>query len=194
MLINFIPIFKKEKTLAELASEYTHPRLAEALNSYVDTTLQIIHGLSDLEIAAILPDSEADDPQAADEADRHVGWNLAHQALHITASMEEAAAFSSIQARGIPIGGRLRSEQNWRQVTTGAEVVARLKESRRMCLAYLDTWPDQPNLAVSRVMPEDAKWPGPNATMSFLVGLMHWHRHFEQLQRIKTSKSVAEVI
>jgi hypothetical protein len=184
MLIDFQPVFKKEKTLIDLANEYSHAGLGDALNSYVDVTLQIINSVSDEQAQYIPFDPEADDPHAATEADRHIGWSLIHLVMHVTATAEEAAAFSSILARGIAIGGRLRRWRNWRAVTTCAETVARLEECRRMCLAYLATWPDRPDLSTKRTMPEDFKWPGPNAPISFLAGLMHWHKHIEQLQQV----------
>src|SRR5262245_6148506 len=56
-------------------------------------------------------------------------------------SDEEVAAFSSILARGIAIGGRLWHERDWQQVRTRADTIVRLEECRRMCLAYLATWP-----------------------------------------------------
>ena len=183
MLIDFQPVFKKEKTLIDLANEYSHADLGDAFNSYVDFTLQIINGVSDEQALYIPFDPDADDPHATAEADRHVGWSLVHLVMHVTATVEEAAAFSSILARGIPIGGRLRSERNWREVTTCAETIARLEECRRMCLAYLAAWPDRPDLTTRRSMPEDFKWPGPNAPVSFLAGLMHWHKHIEQFQQ-----------
>ncbi len=184
MLIDFQPVFKKEKTLIDLANEYSQADLGAALNSYIDFTLRIINDVSDEQAAYIPVDPDADDPHAATEADRHVGWSLIHLVMHVTATVEEAAAFSSILARGIPIGGRLRTERNWREVTTCAEALAQLEECRRMCLAYLATWPDQPDLTTRRIMPEDFKWPGPNAMVSFLAGLMHWHKHIEQFQRV----------
>ena len=184
MLINFQPVFKKEKTLIDLANESSQADLSKAINGYIDFTLQIINGVSDEQATYIPVDPEADDPHAATEADRHVGWSLIHLVMHVTATVEEAAAFSSILARGISIGGRLRSERNWREVTTCAEAIARLEECRRMCLAYLATWPDQPDLSTRRIMPDDFKWPGPNAMISFLAGLMHWHKHLEQMQRV----------
>ncbi len=184
MLIDFQPVFIKEKTLIDLANEYSQADLGAALNSYIDFTLRIINDVSDEQAAYIPVDPDADDPHAALEADRHVGWSLIHLVMHVTATVEEAAAFSSILARGIPIGGRLRTERNWREVTTCAEAIAQLEECRRMCSAYLATWPDRPDLTARRIMPEDFKWPGPNASASFLAGLMHWHKHIEQFQQV----------
>ena len=184
MLIDFQPVFNKEKALIDLANEYSHADLGAALNSYVDFTLQIINGVDDEQATYIPADPNADDPHATTEADRHIGWNLVHLVMHVTATAEEAAAFSSILARGIAIGGRLRSERDWREVTTCAEAVARLEECRRMCLAYLATWPDRPDLATVRIMPENLGWLKPNAPVSFLAGLMHWHKHIEQFQQV----------
>ena len=184
MLIDFQPVFKQEKTLIDLANEYSQADLGDALNGYVDLTLHIMRGLSDEQAVYIPVDPEADDPYAAAEADRHMGWSLIHLMLHVTATAEEAAAFSSILARGIPIGGRLRSERNWREVTTCAEAVARLEECRRVCLAYLATWPDRPDLSTVRIMPENLNWMKPNAPISFLAGLMHWHKHIEQFRQV----------
>ncbi len=145
MHIDFQPVFKKEKNLIDLANKYSHADLGAALNGYVDVTLQIINDVSDEQAAYIPVDPQADDQHAATEADRHVGWSLIHLVMHVTATAEEAAAFSSILARGIPIGGRLRSERNWREVTTCAEAIAQLEECRRICSAYLATWPDRPD-------------------------------------------------
>ena len=157
--------------------------LRDRLTSYVDSTLRLIEGLGDDQIVQVPPDPGADDPYAASEEERHAGWSLAHVVLHITASAEEGAAFSSILARGIPIGGRLRHEQDWRQVTRTAELVVRLEECRRICLAYLDTWPAPPHLETLRILPEQMSWLKVNAPISVLGGLKHWHAHMEQLER-----------
>lgn len=183
MLINFEPVYKKEMTLGDLAAQFDNARLREALNNYVDFTIQIVNSLSDEQAIYIPSDPTADDPYAASEVERHIGWSLVHLVMHVTASAEEAAAFSSILARGVSIGGRLRYEQDWRYVTTCTEAVARLEECRRICLSYLATWPDQPHLDTIRVMPEHMSWMKPNAPISFLAGLMHWNAHVEQLQK-----------
>jgi hypothetical protein len=184
MLINFQPVYNKDKTLGDLASQYSNLDLREALNSYVDFTLQIIHSVTDEQAIYIPPDPDANDPYATTELERHVGWSLVHLVMHVTASAEEAAAFSSILARGIAIGGRLRSERDWRRVTTCAEAVARLEEWRRMGIAYLGTWPDQADLTTARIMPENMSWMKPNAPTQFLAGLMHWSAHIEQFQKV----------
>src|SRR5260221_2729128 len=150
MLLTSQPVYNKEKPLGDLASQYSNADLHAALNSYVDFTIQIINSVSDEQAIYIPPDPDANDPYATTEAEHHVGWSLVHLVMHVTASAEEAAAFSSILARGIAIGGRLRSERDWRQVTTCAEAVGRFEECRRMFLALLSHWPDQPDLITER--------------------------------------------
>jgi hypothetical protein len=184
MLINFQPIYNGEKSLGDLAGEFSNADLVAALNSYVDFTIEVIESVDDTQVTHIPHDPDADDPYAASDADRHAGWSLVHLVMHVTASAEEAAAFSSILARGIAIGGRLRSEQDWRQVTTCAGTVARLEECRRICLAYLATWPDRPDVTTVRIMPEHLTWMKPNAPVSFLAGLMHWHKHVNQFRTV----------
>jgi hypothetical protein len=100
----------------------------------------------------------------------------------VTASSEEGAAFSSLLARGISMGGRLRNEVHWRTVTTVEQCLARIEESRRMCLAYLDTWPNEPHLDVYRALsPELEKRFGKlNAPASYLFGLYHQWQHIDQ--------------
>src|SRR5258706_1984114 len=200
MLINFQSVFNKEITFSDLAEQYSNADLREALNSYVDFTVQIFNDISDEQALYVPNDPHADDPYAVSEEDHHVGWNLVHLVMHVTASAEEAASFSSILARGIEIGGRLRTERDWRRVTTCADTVARLEECRRICLAYLGTWPDQPDLDTRRIMPEHISWMKPNAPTQFLAGLLHWHAHVEQFQKVAeqarafASHPVAEVI
>src|SRR5258708_23853908 len=153
MLINFQPVYNKEKTLGDLASQYSNADLHAALNSYVDFTIQIINSVSDEQALYIPPDPDANDPYATTEAEHHMGWSLVHLVMHVTASAEEAAAFSSILARGIAIGGRLRSERDWRPVAACAAGVARFEQMRRICLPYLRTLPDQAALATVCIVP-----------------------------------------
>jgi hypothetical protein len=190
MLIDFQPVLTREKSLYDLANAYSYADLCSALNSYVDHMIRMIQYLSDDQATFIPTDPEADDPYALTEEDRHIGWSLVHLVMHVTASAEEAAAFSSILARGIAIGGRLRSERDWRQVTTCGGAMSRLEECRRMCLAYLAAWPDQADLTTVRIMPENMSWMKPNAQVSFLFGLMHWHKHLDQFQEVARQAAI----
>lgn len=149
------------------------------------------------EVAAILGDADdaavtfiPNDPDAFDEhapeAEQRQGWNLAHLVLHTTASAEEWAATASILARGIayPREPRLRIEPDWHTFTTRAQVDQRLAESRRMVLAFLDTFPDAPDFAVERDISERfiEKFGPINALTGFLFGLRHQANHLEQMR------------
>ncbi len=184
MRIDFSPLNDEEMTIAEFARRFTIDDLRAATHASIDALLEIIGGADDAQIAYVPHDPEADDPFAPEE-DRTIGWSLSHLVLHVTASSEEGAAFSSLLARGIPIGERLRYEPDWRTYTTREQVLQRLEESRRMRLTYLDTWPDEPHLYVCRQFPEDSRWYGQlNATGSFLLGLKHEVGHYDQLRQV----------
>jgi hypothetical protein len=103
----------------------------------------------------------------------------------VTASSEEWAAYSSILARGIvyPAEPRLRCETPWREITTKAQCVQRLQESRRIRLGYLDAWPDAPRLDVLRELsPRFVERFGElNAPACFLFGLKHEVEHLPQM-------------
>lgn len=187
-MFDFTPTRTSGMKLLEFAqqNEITQHTLRLAINAYVDATLDVIADLSDAELTFEPIDEQADDPYAP-EAERRIGWNLAHLVLHITASLEEGAAFGSILARGVEIGGRLRYEPDWRAFTTKAQVVARLEECRRMCLAYLDTWPNPPHLETYRQFEERAAafFGKMNAVASVLGGLRHWDSHLDQLREVR---------
>jgi len=183
VLVDFKPVFNKEMTLYDLANSCNANDLSGTLNSYIDCTLQIIDSVSDQQLFYVPLDPDANDPYAASEEERHVGWSIAHLVTHVTATVEEGAAFSSLLARGVSLGGRLRYEAAWQQFTTRNQVVTRLEECRRMCLAYLATWPDQPHLDTLREMPEHKRWLVVNAPTSFLAGLLHWHVHLAQFEQ-----------
>jgi hypothetical protein len=124
-------------------------------------------------------------PQDA-AAEGGYGWNLAHIILHVTAGMEEGTCVSSILARGIVLDDprqRLRYEPDWESFTSHDQVMARIRESRRMCLAYLDAWPDRPHLGNSRRFPESISFKGHiNCIGTVLVSLNHAVSHTAQIE------------
>lgn len=182
MQIDFTPVKNKELSLLEFSERFSIADLKAITNTSIDTLHEIIGDATDAELTFIPYDPHAHDPYAAaDQQNR--GWSLAHLVLHVTASSEEGAAFSSLLARGIEIGGRLRYEPDWQTYTTREQVLHRLEESRRMRLAYLDTWPDEPHLDTLRQFPEDAAWrPTLNAKAAFLSSLWHETGHYEQFR------------
>jgi hypothetical protein len=187
VLIDFSPVNRGEIKMLEFARQFTLADLRAATNASIDTILNIIQDMSDEQMTFLPHDPEANDPYAV-SGEEHIGWSLAHLVVHVTASSEENAAFSSLLARGIayPREPRLRYETNWHTVTTKAQCVQRLEESRRIRLAYLDTWPDEPFLDVYRQQSEQAieKHGYMNAPATFLNGLKHEWGHFDQFREV----------
>ena len=78
--------------------------------------------------------------------------------------------------------GRSRYEVPWQGVRTAAYIRGRIEESRRMRLAMLAAWPDQPQLD-NFYSPYEGR-PPMNALGRFLSGLTHDASHLEQLRKI----------
>ena len=187
MHIDFSPVSDRSIKYADLAEQVSKADLQKASDESIDRMLALLGDLDDAAIVFDPVDNNADDPYAA-EGEREIGWSLGHLVAHVTASSEEGAAFSSLLARGVPAEERPRFETPWRDVTTKAQCVQRLEESRRMRNAYLNTWPDEPHLDVYRQgMPERFEnYTGKlNAIGCFLLGLGHEVGHFEQMQDVK---------
>ena len=185
MLIDFSPVEQNNMTLFEFASQLTIDELRAATNSSIDAMLEIIRDLDDTDVVFDPVDPDAHDPFAV-EGEENIGWSIAHIIAHVTASSEENAAISSNLARGFPTSERPRYETPWRNITTKAQCVQRLEESRRMRLAYLDAWPDQPFLDIMRNVSEGftAKFGPMNAPTAFLFGLKHEIGHLDQLRNV----------
>ena len=185
MVIDFSPVDRGELTLYDLSRSLTLDDLRAATNASLDTLLDIIGDADDFQLTHIPYDPEANDPYAPPEL-QHIGWSLAHLVVHVTASSEEAAAVASILARGIPYvrEPRLRYETEWQTVTTRAQVLQRIDESRRIRLAYLDTFPDQPHLDVFQDVSERflERFGKMNAYSRFLMGLRHELGHHDQFR------------
>jgi hypothetical protein len=137
-------------------------------------------------------DPNANDPFAKAGEDE-LAWTLGHVIVHLTASMEEAASISQELARGVEFHGRSRSEVSFREVKTVAFCRARLEESRCMCLAALDMWPDPPHLDNTYIAA-----PGllPHTPVSrFASGLKHASDHLEQISEImRQAKDAARAL
>jgi hypothetical protein len=183
--LDFSPVHNKELNLMEFARQFSLIDLQAATNTSIDFMLGIVKSLNDQQVVFIPHDPNAHDPHAV-PGEEHIGWSVAHLVVHTTASSEEWATYSSILARGIayPAEPRLRYETNWHTVTTQAQCIQRLEESRRIRLAYLEAWPDQPDLDRQRELsPRFLERHGPiNAKAAFLFGLRHEIEHHAQIQ------------
>jgi hypothetical protein len=193
--IDFSPLRSNQMKAIEFAQQFSQHELRKITNELIDTIRDIVQQANDAQVVFNPHDPEANDPHAV-PGEEHLGWSLAHLVVHVTASAEEGATFSSILARGIPYPRepRPRYETHWQSVTTKAETLQRLEESRRMCLAYLDTWPNQPHLDVYRDVSERllAKYGPMNAPASYLFGLMHLEGHLDQFREtLKQAQQIA---
>lgn len=180
-MLDFDPVRQGKQTLADLARDVSPADLHRLTDEMIDAVLAIIEGATAADVVFVPEDPAASDTFGkAEEA--NLAWTLGHVIVHATASSEEAAALSSVLARGIEIDGRSRYETDWTTVHGVARVRQRLEESRRMRHAFLDTWPQEPHLDV--VYTGFATMGPMNAIGRFLLGLMHEDSHLEQMREI----------
>jgi hypothetical protein len=127
-------------------------------------------------------DPDAYDPYASLPEEVTLAWNLGHVIAHVTASSEEAAFLAAEMARGVPNHGRSRHEIPWQSMRTIAACRQRLEESRRIRLASLDLWPEEPFLEITHRPYKTA--PEVNALGQFILGLLHDHDHKAHLTEV----------
>jgi hypothetical protein len=181
-MLDFEAVRDKRITLAELVAGLTQDDLRELTNQMVNTVLELIADCADADVTFVPVDSEAYDPFAKTEEEVKLAWNLGHVVVHTTASAEESAALAAELARGVENHGRSRHETPWETVMTITWCRQRLEESRRMRLASLEMWPDEPHL--DNVY---EPWPGAphvNAVGRFVLGLMHDDSHLDHIAEI----------
>ena len=181
-MLDFDLVRRRRATLAALVEPLNIDDLRELTNEMIDRQLELMDGCVDADVAFVPDDPEANDRYAADESDVKLAWTLGHVIVHVTASSEEKAFLAAEQARGISREGRSRSETPWETVETMDQVRRRLEESRRMRLASLDMWPDEPNLDLT-ILYKYVNGPI-NAKARFVLGLMHDDDHLGQIAEI----------
>lgn len=189
-MLDFTPVFEREKSLAALADGLTPDDLRDLTNEMIDAMLALIADCSDADVVFVPDDPDAFDSEAATEEEEHMAWTLGHVIVHTTASSEEYAALAAEQARGILKRERSRWEVPWRTVTTIEQCRHRLEESRRMRLASLDMWPDAPHLDLT-YQPRPNMDPV-NAITRFVAGLGHDTAHLKQIEEIVRQAHAAE--
>ena len=197
VILDFTPITNNQIHILEYSKHFSAADLKTATNESIDTLLKIVRGLNDAEVAFLPFDPEADDPHAK-PGEEKIGWSIAHLVVHVTASSEEWATYSSFLARGIPYPAepRLRHETDWKMVTTTAQCVQRLEESRRIRLGYLNAWPDKPDLETKRELsPRFVERNGQfNAAACFLYGLKHELGHYAQFREVARQAKAASLV
>jgi len=179
-VIDFTAVRAGERTIQELAATLHPADLAAATRATTDDLLSRVRGIADADVVFEPVDPVANDEFASDSAEVGLAWTLGHVVVHLTASAEEAALIATELARGIARPGRSRWETPWPTVTTADEVHARLEESRRMILALLSAWPDEPHLDVTI----DGGSGPRNAIARFLSGLSHTDSHLGQVSEV----------
>jgi len=180
-LLDFTLVKNRTITFSDMARDLAATDLRNLTNEMIDTMLSIIADATDEDVVFVPQDPNADDPFGIPE-EKNLVWTLGHVAVHTTASSEESAALALTLARGLTPEGRSRYEVPWRSVQTIDQVRHRFEESRRMRLAMLDAWPDEPHLeVVYSVSPRFGPF---NATARFLMGLYHDDDHLGQLREI----------
>ena len=156
-----------------VVDQFTHVKptdLVPLTNDIFDRIAALLVGVNDV---TFIPARAASDGE--DE------WNLAHVICHLTAGLEENACSSSILARGAELSSRARAETDWEMVGTSDQLDQRLAESRRITLAYLGAWPDQPNL---QNIAEHAYFGPLNCVAQFVIGVVHARSHLEQIAKL----------
>ncbi|MCJ7622819.1 MAG: DinB family protein, partial [Anaerolineaceae bacterium] len=181
-MIDFTPLRDKKVTIADLAAELTKDDLVKFTHELNDKILDMISSCQDSDVIFEPKDPKANDPYAEDPADIHIAWTLGHLIVHITASMEESAALAAEMARGVEFHGRSRSEIPWQTIKTIAQCRHRMEESRRMCIASLEMWPDEPYLDNTHKPWESM--PPIDARGRYLLGFTHTDSHLEQIMDV----------
>lgn len=181
-MLDFQSVREKKLKLSDLAANLTVADLRNLTNEMVDTVQALIKDCTDADVTFQPVDPNANDTFAASDADKNIAWTLGHVIVHATASSEESAFLAAEMARGVANHGRSRYETAWETVTTIKQCRDRLEESRRMRLAMLSVWPDQPNLTLTY-----EPYPGAgeqNATIRYIAGMSHEDSHVGQVAEI----------
>ncbi len=192
-MLDFEAVREKRISFSELTINLTPEDLRSLSHEMIDTLLTIIADCTDEDVVFQPTDPEANDPYASGVGanGENDAWTLGHVIMHSTASAEEAAFLAAEMARGVEPHGRSRYEIPWESVTTIAQCRQRLQESRRMRVASLDLWPDNPHMNIYFSYGEDK--PKYNALQRFTLGLRHEADHLDQIREIvRQAQGVAE--
>lgn len=188
MTIDFAALRERRATLATISAGLSVEELARITEESIARMEEALSEVTDADVVFVPVDPEANDPAAADEADRDIAWTLGHLIVHVTASAEESAALAAELARGVPFHGRSRWEVPWQRVTTVEECRRRLAESRRIRLASLEMWPGTPpaELDATEGVPT---WD--QARERFARGLAHEDGHLAQIREVIAQATAA---
>jgi small ligand-binding sensory domain FIST len=181
-VLDFGPVHRREAAIQDLAADLGQDDLARLTNEMCDVQLASIEDAVDADVEMVPVDPDAHDQFAARPEDAGLVWTLGHVVVHTTASSEESAALALVLARGLTVEVRSRFEVPWEQARTADFIRHRIQESRRMRLAMLAAWPDEPHLE-NFYSPYEGR-PPMNAIGRFISGLAHDDSHLEQMRKI----------
>jgi hypothetical protein len=190
-MLDFKSVRERKAKLTDLAQGLTQDDLRALTNEMVDAQLALIADCTDADVVFRPSDPGAKDDAAATTAEVNMPWTLGHLIVHITASSEESAFLAAELARGVPNHGRSRYETHWETITTIEQCRARLEESRRMRLATLGVWPDQPHTDVTYEPYPSAGQR--NCYAYFIGGLSHDESHLAQIADVVSQAKTARV-
>ena len=182
-MLDFQKVRNKEITMAELCQDLAVEDLRHLTNEMIDTQLGLISKAVDADVVFLPVDPDAHDSYAENESEVNIAWTLGHVIVHVTASSEENAAQAANLARGVAVEGRMRYETPWETITTVRQLHQRLEESRRIRLAFLDAWPDEPHMETTYT-PNYPKAKPRTPVMQFAGGLGHDDSHLLQIKEI----------
>jgi hypothetical protein len=181
-MLDFSQYHTRKTLLSQLVENLQAGNLIKLTNQMIDEMFSLIADCDDADAVFVPTDPDAHDSAAATDEELKMPWTLGHVIVHVTASSEEAAAIAAELARGVSHrGGRSRSEVPWQSIETIDDCRRRLDESRRMRLACLNMWPDNPDLE-NRVKSHRGDWL--NAVGQFTSGLAHDDAHLEQIAKV----------
>jgi hypothetical protein len=182
-MLDFTPVRSGLVSMPEFAGDFAKEELWTLTNEMIEAMLALVAGCMDEDVVFVPEDPDAYDEFAQTTEELALPWTLAHVIVHVTASAEEAAFLAAELARGVAMRvRRSRYEVPWESVTTIDQVRRRLEESRRMRLASLEMWPDEPHLENHYIYRKNNS--KINAQTRFLFGLKHDDDHLEQIAEV----------
>jgi len=176
------PVLAGHITIEDYAEGITTADLPAITDAIYDLLTDVAGRASEADIAFSPADEMATDGS-------ETGWRIAHVVCHVTAGIEESAALASTLARGVEVVGRSRFETPWASLRSPGQLRHRVAESRRMTMAFLQSWPDEPDLVTTETpVPRF----GPlNAVHRHMLGMIHAESHRAQMTGILDQAAAA---
>jgi len=172
-----------QASFADITRDIQHADLYEMTDELFEELESILAKATDAALLFVPHDAAASDQSEQ-------GWTISHVVAHLTATLEEAAAIAAMLARGVQGEERLRYETPWQDLSTLQSVLARLHESHRINRAFLDAWPDEPHLDLTRTL--IPRFGPMNAIGLYTFGIAHAQVHLEQLRETIRQYSLSE--